>query len=436
VPKTVAATLEPFKKNIPLEILTKTFRDAVDLCRRLEIYFLWIDSLCIKQDDAEDWKSQAPEMAGIYENAILTIAASMSVNGSGGLYAENQPNYLSANGLCIQEQGTKFPTRPSISLKAWPLLKRGWVFQERKLSRRMIHFGAEEVVWECKSDVARESGGYCSRRLLTTGADSLSARWKNYVRVYSELQLTFEKDKLIALSGIAKRTAKLFPDDRYIAGLWERTLLSDLAWHNSRYPAARPSTFCAPTWSWASIKSAVDWTGYDLVVVKGVEVVDVSCPTTYTGNICSEDNDENSGLRPTITICGPMMAARLTPGTIDNSSDWGSRAEDDEGEYYREAKFAKEHATAFGGIEISLNPDYLFHKPGRYYVAPDSEVFVLPLLLGESKLEGLLLRKREGTPFYERLGLVSISDRYNSRNTVQLLLINFCSLPLSNITII
>jgi hypothetical protein len=434
--KTVAATLEPFKKNIPLEILTKTFRDAVDLCRRLEIYFLWIDSLCIKQDDAEDWKSQAPEMAGIYENAILTIAASMSVNGLGGLYAENQPNYLSANGLCIQEQGTKFPTRPSISLKAWPLLKRGWVFQERKLSRRMIHFGTEEVVWECKSDIARESGGYCSRHLPTTGADSLSARWKNYVRVYSELQLTFEKDKLIALSGIAKRTAKLFPDDRYIAGLWERTLLSDLAWHNSRYPAARPSTFCAPTWSWASIKSAVDWTGYDLVVVKGVEVVDVSCPTTYTGNICSEDNDENSGLRPTITICGPMMAARLTPGTIDNSSDWGSRAEDDEGEYYREAKFAKEHATAFGGIEISLNPDYLFHKPGRYYVAPDSEVFILPLLLGESELEGLLLRKREGTPFYERLGLVSIFNWYNSRNTVQLLLINFYSLPLSDITII
>ena len=131
MPKTVSATLEPFKKNIPFEILTKTFRDAVDLCRRLEIYFLWIDSLCIKQDDEEDWNSQAPKMGGIYENAILTIAATKSVDGSGGLYAESKlPNYLSADGLSIQENPPGFPTGTGfrMTFSGWPLLLRGWVY--------------------------------------------------------------------------------------------------------------------------------------------------------------------------------------------------------------------------------------------------------------------------------------------------------------------
>ncbi|KAN0119360.1 HET domain containing protein [Hyaloscypha variabilis] len=429
VPKTVAVTLEAFKKNIPLEILTKTFRDAIDLCRRLDIQFLWIDSLCIKQDDAEDWKSQAPKMAGIYENSILTIAASMSADGSGGLYAETKhPNYLSADGLSIQEKRPQFPMGSKISLKEWPLLQRGWVFQERKLSRRMIHFGAEEV--------QRIGGGIDLKVLPKQGANSLSSTWRNYVRMYSELQLTFEKDKLVALSGIAERMAKMFPDDRYIAGLWEKTLLLDLTWQTYfEMEVARPSSFRAPTWSWASTKSAVHWIIGNYSVVKGVEVVDVSCPAAYTGNVFSEDDDENSGLTPTITIRGPIMAARFSQGTNDWPGDGSLTAEDYERDYYCELKFVEEHAVAFEGFEISFQPDYLFHMPGRYCVAPDSELFVLPFAIDVLQLNGLLLRKREGTPFYERLGLVEFAHS-NWSETVKSLLTHVYSLPLSDITII
>ena len=307
----------------------------------------------------------------------------------------------------------------------------------------MIHFGAEEVVWECKSDVVRESGECCLEPLPTTGADNPSSVWKNYVEVYSLLQLTFEKDKLVALSGMAERVAKLWPDDRYIAGLWEKTLLLDLAWRTFIGPdiVARPSSFRAPTWSWASIKSAVHWDignySESRGVLKGAEVVDVWCPATYTGNVFSEDDDENLGLRPTITIRGPMMAARLSPGTIQKSSHRGPRAEDHEREYSREVKFAREHTAGFEWIQITLRLDYLFHKPGRYYVGPDSELFVLPSTVERSRSEALLLRKREGTPFYERLGLVSFSgESYYFEDNPRSLRTHFYSLPLFDITII
>jgi hypothetical protein len=291
VPKTVTVTLERFKENIPKDILTKTFQDAIDLCRRLKINFLWIDSLCIKQDDVEDWKSQAPKMAGIYETAILTIAASMSIDGSGGLYAKSKHlNYISSDGLCMREQNPQFPVGNSYSLirGPWPLLQRGWVFQERYLSRRMLHFGTEEVVWECNTHRRGENWWNPSTSAMANAKD-LSSTWRGYVTEYTELQLTFEKDKLMALSGVVERMAMLRPDDRYVAGLWEKTLLHDLDWTADEI-LARPSSFRGPTWSWASTKGAVQWIGCgELSTLKGVEVVDVTCATTYTGHVPCEE---------------------------------------------------------------------------------------------------------------------------------------------------
>src|ERR1700712_4809159 len=73
VTKTTSANLDEYKCAIPEANLTKSFRDAVDICRRLNIDFLWIDSLCIIQDSESDWREQSAQMASIYQNARLTI---------------------------------------------------------------------------------------------------------------------------------------------------------------------------------------------------------------------------------------------------------------------------------------------------------------------------------------------------------------------------
>ncbi|KAI0159720.1 heterokaryon incompatibility protein-domain-containing protein [Xylariaceae sp. FL1272] len=80
-------TLIDFKKNIPWRELSKTFQDAVDICQKLQIDYIWIDSLCIIQDDDKDWREQSVQMADIFENAHLTIAATKSPDGNGGCYA-------------------------------------------------------------------------------------------------------------------------------------------------------------------------------------------------------------------------------------------------------------------------------------------------------------------------------------------------------------
>lgn len=75
-------------EEIKLEELPKTFLDAVKITRCLGVRFLWIDSLCIVQDDPEDWEVEASQMASIYEGSYLTIAATSSRDSRGGCIIE------------------------------------------------------------------------------------------------------------------------------------------------------------------------------------------------------------------------------------------------------------------------------------------------------------------------------------------------------------
>jgi hypothetical protein len=85
---TTANTIEQRKAGIPLEGLPQTFKDAVSLTRNLGIQYLWIDSLCIKQLDKEDWEAEASKMGSVYSHSYLNIAATSSAESRGGCFKE------------------------------------------------------------------------------------------------------------------------------------------------------------------------------------------------------------------------------------------------------------------------------------------------------------------------------------------------------------
>jgi hypothetical protein len=85
---TTANTIKQRIAGIPLEDLPQTFKDAVSLTRNLGIRYLWIDSLCIKQLDEEDWETEARKMGSVYSHSYLNIAATSSAEGRGGCFKE------------------------------------------------------------------------------------------------------------------------------------------------------------------------------------------------------------------------------------------------------------------------------------------------------------------------------------------------------------
>jgi hypothetical protein len=289
---TTRANIEDHKAEIPWVDLPQTFREAIMVTRKLEIRYLWIDSLCIIQDDADDWEREADSMASVYQNAFLTIAATTSSGDRSGLFSSSPTTRFEA----LVENGQKFAVfgrqaiiHPKLlyetSNKSFPLLDRGWVYQERLLSPRVVHFCSGELVWECQEDTTCE----CERILtygnandrankeqwaraqtkvihsisLQNGTKSLllASRWRQMVVEYTRLRLTVKLDRLPALAGLARQSQGV-RGCRYLFGLWEDSLLEDLLWKWDSYighPSATEPHLYLPSWSWASGTGTVEY---------------------------------------------------------------------------------------------------------------------------------------------------------------------------------
>jgi hypothetical protein len=282
--RTTKATIQSYLTRLPIASLPNTFRDAVTVTRALGIRYLWIDSLCIIQDDANDWERESAVMGQIYACSYLTIAASASKDSSGGCFLP-RPTDTHVRIKCSLDDGKtghvfiRPKTKGFHDLDNSFLQTRAWVGQERLLSPRAIHYDIDQIMWECKETRLTEDGipvdvdidqlqafQWDGRFQLeypyTTKNSSLSRDfvWDWYAMIdnYTTRNLTNPDDKLPALSGIASvmisRTG-----DRYVAGLWESNLNIGMLWKRaSSAPWLRPPPrYRAPSWSWAAYDGAV-----------------------------------------------------------------------------------------------------------------------------------------------------------------------------------
>ncbi|KAH7152835.1 heterokaryon incompatibility protein-domain-containing protein [Dactylonectria macrodidyma] len=372
--RTLSGNKIAFMTGVPMAVLPKTFQDAVSVCRQLNIRYFWVDSLCIVQDSIDEWQTQSSKMATIYENAFITIAATKAKGHEEGLHhSEEIEMYMdcipaSEIGHGINEDvyvrlnydsqgGIKHWDIPDFGEsqdQEWPLLTRAWVFQERLLSPRMLHFAKKELVWECRTgtfcdcgrrltDASKEMPDMEFRRLVSSQSIKTSdvtpaqfrALWYAIVERYSRLMgnLTHEGDVFPALSGLATRISGLL-DDEYVAGLWWSNMVEGLLWtydiYNERPQPYRirlpPKSWRAPTWSWASMTDAISyqnhsrfqWTRGNLQEVYA-RVIDVECTSTgsqKTGPISSA----------ALTLSGWISSAKIQIRRIS----WGWRLSPEE----------------------------------------------------------------------------------------------------------
>ncbi|OAA78454.1 Heterokaryon incompatibility [Akanthomyces lecanii RCEF 1005] len=291
--------------GIALASLPRTFREAVDATRRLGLRYLWIDSLCIVQDDPRDWEAESARMAAVYQGAYLVLCASRAAGAHDGLYSDAAGSSLYTPHMETVEipaqQSSEIGAVAKVAFRrayahvpspmqrqlqaapAFPTLSRGWIYQERLLTSRVLHYGPHELHWECMAESicqCRDADGtapltvstkpHFSREhwqsLVHDDPHQLSVSWHRLVEAYTALHLSFDKDVFPALSGIAK-TFQSVARTAYLAGLWQSSLILDLAWH-AHTSSASPSTFLehddmpptiyrAPSWSWAAVRRPV-----------------------------------------------------------------------------------------------------------------------------------------------------------------------------------
>jgi hypothetical protein len=149
-------------KGFPVTELPPTFQDAITVTRQLDLRYLWIDSLCIIQDDSGDWATESQKMEGVFKNAYCTIAATSAENSIQGFL--NRPEGKDLQYVMFPEcSHGKLYIRTSVvddfdgDVIKGVLNKRAWVLQERALSRRTIHITKRQTYWECGGGVRSET---------------------------------------------------------------------------------------------------------------------------------------------------------------------------------------------------------------------------------------------------------------------------------------
>ncbi|TGO26361.1 hypothetical protein BPAE_0061g00330 [Botrytis paeoniae] len=262
--------------KFPMSLLLQTLRGAVQIARNLGFEYIWIDSLCIIQegDDTEDLRREHIKMHELYGNATLTIAAAAD-----RMNPEDQSDCVIGYDLEAGSSGTAnvvFESNKQGNERInEPLNTRGWTFQECVLSPRTIVFYKDQIGWDCASIIINSNGPLnplvnhhkdspgrisdylvsheTTRTRVVSENEACMEYWRKSVEFYSLRNISYNGDKLRAISGCAQ-WIKSKTSDGYLAGLWASDLRTQIFWYTEG-PSSRQVLYRAPSWSWAS----VDW---------------------------------------------------------------------------------------------------------------------------------------------------------------------------------
>jgi hypothetical protein len=333
--RTTRSTLGDHLRGIPMDKLPRTLKEAILAARELGFRYIWIDSLCIIQDDIDDWRREAAAMHTVYSNAVLTIAALSSTDANDGLFRSRKswvrPVQLTFRAMgysgkscayAMPVSGIRTPERKG------PLNSRGWTLQEEILSPRILYFGDGMLFWDCFTTRGSEADPDGTRESARVKQDMLTACrrafgdvplhaehrseywteedeanyvareqeipfmvWEGTVAEYSTRELTYSTDTIAAIQGLATRMEPLLQDS-FLCGIWTgHNSLRSLCWE-SLQPGVRRSGY--PSWSWASTTSSVAYT----LLARN--------PITWHAEVFRVDAD-----RKAITIRGPMRKGDL-----------------------------------------------------------------------------------------------------------------------------
>lgn len=265
---TTCSTLANHLVEINIHQLPPTLQDAVAVCRGLGVQFLWIDSLCIVQDDELDMRRELSHMAQIYELALVVISASRAANVHEGFLKDAPMSYTDRDirpvtlrledNMGIQSNLILRDSRP-----AWhwmkelmdeePIHKRGWTFQEAILATRKIEYKTEGIGYSCRTLAI---DGSRKKNIVGRGhfksSDHVPLEWGLVVEAYTRRKISLSSDKLVAIGAVAAFLQRS-NHKTYVAGLWKEDLSIGLCWHTLSWElAARPKKWRAPSWSWAA----------------------------------------------------------------------------------------------------------------------------------------------------------------------------------------
>lgn len=335
--------------GIPDRDIPQTILDAIRITRRLKIRYLWVDSLCIVQDDKVMKTEEIAKMSGIFRGSYLTIQAASAKTVNEGFLKIRTPDSLPKYQLLYsQSSGEHILLRPRMNILDTIQASTGcraWCFEESVLSRRLLVFGQDQLSYKCRMADQCENGQLSEGRdlagpgfwmSLTMSAEGLKPPYNGDRRLlilrlwhgvlgshYTPRLLTKPHDRLPAINGLARALQKDI-GGRYVAGLWESDLLFGLLWRTSdrllphwdvalidRIRNRRKSGYNylhtdQPSWSWAAVDGPILQFGRRFFV-------DVVASASIPESSLRDSDDPFGAIDGRLSMTAPLQIATLTP---------------------------------------------------------------------------------------------------------------------------
>jgi hypothetical protein len=262
--------LKQKKSLINLQVdscIPKTILDAINLTRAMNIPYLWVDRLCIIQDEPTHMTLQLSQMASIYTNSYFTIVAADGPNADFGLPGSGPHPPRRCLDLSFEfKKALKLAIEFTSESKDSPWPTCAWTFQERALSRRTLVFADNTVYWNCRSVVWYENR-LAEPDQITTNLDSskdngfrpghpLSLQvWPDlklyfaHVKEYSSRNLILETDAANAFAAMTTSLSRTFPKG-FFFGIPEFFFDIGILWIEAEGARSLKRREYFPSWSW------------------------------------------------------------------------------------------------------------------------------------------------------------------------------------------
>ncbi|KAE8151420.1 heterokaryon incompatibility protein-domain-containing protein, partial [Aspergillus avenaceus] len=231
--------------------LPLTIQDALTACDKLGYKYIWIDQICINQNDPKEKQEQINQMDCIYQGAVCTLVGLAGVDSNHGLPGITRPRAWKFETVEIGDLNLTLlaPPRATCSnYSTW--ITRGWTFQEGILSSQLLFFTEYGVYFGCQDANGGESADASKSEISSDPTEdpnnfTLDRYWRT-VDQYSVRKLTNPSDILNAFSAVLR---VVYGDDT-IYGLPLREIDKAVLWWHSEEPSEVRNGY--PSWSWAS----------------------------------------------------------------------------------------------------------------------------------------------------------------------------------------
>ncbi|KAL6228851.1 heterokaryon incompatibility protein-domain-containing protein [Aspergillus navahoensis] len=265
--RTLKENRKSHRRSIPFDKLTKTVQDAITTSSDLGLKYIWVDCLCVIQDDKKDLIKQIKNLPDIFQGAYVTISAASASSSSQGFLYDRKPDIVRVPYMLPDGNLGALNLFQETSADPEPIHTRAWTLQEHIHSCRILEYGSQQLRRICRGPLDGDTYARTTLRKFDPAKfdkgiwghapsprEVLLNYWRPLVEHYTQRKLTYPTDRPLAILGIAREYSKVMGSE-YVEGLWKKHLYEDLLWyrHAPEKLQSRYTEHIAPSWSWLSL---------------------------------------------------------------------------------------------------------------------------------------------------------------------------------------